>query len=139
MTGLYLGWGRPNSWGEALAADLGAQFIFTQEAVTDAKMVWERAPLRYIGDIRRSLRALVEYNPAFVMWQVPPSIGPILIEGGRQGRVPWGLDVHSGAVNLSRWRWLLPLLRSVAQRAAVTVVHNKEIAALSGRGRRRWL
>ena len=130
MTGLYVGWGRPNSWGEALAADLGAQVIFTQEAVTDARLIWEKAPIRYLADLRRSLRAVAACKPGFLVWQVPPSVGPILIRGGWQSRVPWGLDVHSGAVNLWRWKWLLPVLRWVAQRAAVTIVHNREIAAL---------
>src|SRR5205809_3063908 len=129
MTGLYVGWGRPNSWGEALAADLGAKAFFTQEAVADARRAWDKAPLRYVSDLHRSLRAVAECNPAFLMWQVPPSVGPILIRGGWR-RVPWGLDVHSGAVNLSRWKWLLPFLKWAAQHAAVTVVHNTEIATL---------
>src|SRR5437762_6564301 len=67
MTGLYVGWGRPNSWGEALAADLGAKAFFTQEAVADARRAWEKAPLRYFSDLHRSLRAVAECNPAFLM------------------------------------------------------------------------
>ena len=130
MKGLYIGWGRPNAWGEALGTDLGARVVFTQQAGA-RRTLWGRAPLRYVSDFLQSIRAIAESRADFLMWQVPPSLAPILLRGGwHRGRVPWGLDLHSGAVNLQKWKWLLPVLRSVARSAAVTVAHNTEIAAL---------
>jgi len=130
MNALYVGWGRPSAWGEALGADLGARVIFTGATEAPAR-VFDRAPLRYWWDLKCSLKAIGQVRPDLLIWQVPPSLGPIVIHGGwRRSKVPWGLDIHSGAINLARWRWLLPALRRTARTAIFTVVHNDEIASM---------
>jgi glycosyltransferase involved in cell wall biosynthesis len=81
-------------------------------------------------DLQASHRIIADLSPELVIWQVPPSIGPVVIGSCGRGARRWGLDMHSGAVNLARWRWLLPILRRRARSATFAVVHNTEMARL---------
>ena|SRR2546426_1243323 len=130
--GLYVGWGYPLSWGQALADDLGARAFFARSF--DGRERERPAAVRYLEYLSRTKQEMEACNPNFVIWQIPPSVGPLAFYAAwpRYSRVPWLLDVHSGTVNVRRWRWLLPLLRNGSKKAALAIVHNKEVAAALG-------
>lgn len=127
MTSLYLGWGRSNAWGVALAEDLGAKVVFTEDVAQASVPI--SLGRRYWRDFWISRRVVGETSPDLVIWQVPPTVAPIA-GSFAIGGIRWGIDMHSGGVNLGRWRWLLPLLRLRARTASFTVAHNEEIADL---------
>jgi len=129
VTSLYLGWGRSNAWGVALAEDLGALAVFTGESDSNAARP-RSLGRRYLRDLRISREALATHAPDLVIWQVPPTIAPLVGSVVTGPAARWGIDMHSGGVNLGRWRWLLPVLRYRARKATFTVVHNDEIVEL---------
>lgn len=106
---------------ELLAPYLGAKILYLPNRW---KSKWMR-PLDYILDFVASFRYLKSSRPQHVTVQSPPpylALAPIVLG------VPFTLDLHNAAFQ-GRWA-RLPLVRSIARRAAVLIAHNVEARQL---------
>lgn len=107
----------------------GAQRVFMPWA-------WPRQPkpTKVRGWLRSARRTWQVVRPlppgAVVIVMVPPIWNPLTVLAARHRGVHVVLDVHSGAVIGTRWRWSVRLLAWASQRASAVIVTN--VAVLGG-------
>lgn len=94
--------------------------------------------LRYRSLMQRTQQELAERNPALVIsHNLPPFLVLAVSRFARQRHIPFILDGHSGAFNLTKWKWFLPFYRRIAAKAllcfSTNTIHQSTIQSWGGR------
>ncbi len=129
MKSVFIVWYGHSRRAETLAAELGGHVRFFYETGLQGRLFM---PLRYIMQGVKTWLFLERERPEVVLVQSPPILAPLVVAlwcwwfRRRSGRsVPFVIDCHTGTFYSPEWRWTLPLLRLLSQRAAVTLVASE--------------
>lgn len=122
---LFVSWAPDNGRSRDLAAALEIEIAFVGERILHPPS----AIPRYLAAALRSWLLIRRLGPKLVIVMVPPPPAAIigwLAARGLGARL--ALDLHTGAVIHSKWRWLWPLVRWICRRADLTLVTTEGLA-----------
>src|SRR5947209_12458013 len=114
---------------ETLAGELHGQVNYQFEAGLRKFGLWSN-PLRYLVQGWKTWRFLERERPEVVLVQSPPIFAPLIVALWCQlqrktrpsgCRVSYAIDCHPSTFYSRNWRWALPLLRFLSQRAVFTL------------------
>jgi len=89
------------------------------------------APARYVLQARETWQTLLDERPDVVFVQNPPIFCALVASAYAQStKARFVIDSHTGAFLSPRWRWALPLHRSLSRKAVTTIVTNKPLQDL---------
>jgi glycosyltransferase involved in cell wall biosynthesis len=124
----FVAWVRYDRRPDLLAQQFGTRPHYI--TVGQQGKLWQ-APLRYPIQAWKTWRLLRRERPDVVYVQNPP-IFAVLVAYlyARLHGAQYVIDSHTSAFITPRWRWSLGLLRVLARRALVMIVHNRSQARI---------
>lgn len=123
-----IAWTRYDRRADLLAQHLGvrAHFVYRGQ-----RGKYIQAPLRYVAQTADTWRLLTSERPEIIFVQCPPVFAPLLVAlYARRNGARYVVDAHTGAFLSPKWRWSLPLLRTVTRGAVTTLVTNEYLKSL---------
>ena len=129
---VFIVWANRSRRAETLAAEVDAQVSFQHEVRLNRHWL---TPLRYLVQGWKTWRHLERERPDVVLVQSPPIFAPLVVMLWCQLRrkaefttrmLPYIIDCHPSTFFGQQWRWALPLLRFLSQRAIITFSSNME-------------
>lgn len=129
---IFIVWANRSRRAETLTDELGGSVSFFHKA--DLHRQW-LVPLGYLLYSWKTWQLLEQEQPEVVFVQSPPTLAPLVVGiwCTMKGKNRWtgqrrvyAIDCHPSTFYSPRWRWALPLLRFLAQRASVTICSNME-------------
>lgn len=132
MKSVFIVWYSYSQRAKTLAAEIGGQVIYQYEA--GLKRLW-LTPLRYLIQGWKTWQFLERERPEIVLVQTPPIFAAMTVAlwcrlRGKTRNSERGaryvIDAHTATFHHHNWRWALPLVRFLTQRAVVTLVTDEE-------------
>src|SRR6266566_1678434 len=131
MKSVFIVWYSYSQRAKTLAAELDGQISFQYEA--GLKGLW-LTPLRYLIQGWKTWRFLEWERPEIVLVQTPPIFAAMTVAlwcrlrgktRNSERRAQYVIDAHTATFHHHDWRWALPLVRFLSQRALVTLVTDE--------------
>lgn len=129
---LFIVWANRSRRAETMAAELDGQVSFHFE--DKIKSRWLK-PLSYLVQGWKTWHVLEQEQPDMVLVQSPPIFAPLVVSlwcrrrrktESTDRKLPYVIDCHPSTFYTQKWRWALPLLRFLSQRAIITLSSNME-------------
>ncbi len=127
---LFIVWGNFSPRAEDFVAHFDAAMTMLFIHYPHLKKLPFLLPVRYLASAIRTWNYLREYRPGVVLVQNPPLFAPLVVFLYSRVRkdTRFVIDAHSSCFNSPAWNWSLPLQRWLSRYAAVTLIHNVEVA-----------
>src|SRR5947209_7557916 len=107
---LFIVWYNHSRRAETMAAELGGRVEFMYERGLSRRWL---IPLRYLIQGWRTWQLLERERPETVIVQAPPIVAPLCVAAwcglrGKEHRIPFAIDCHTGTFYERKWSWALP-------------------------------
>jgi glycosyltransferase involved in cell wall biosynthesis len=131
MKSVFIVWYSYSQRAKTLATEIDGHVIYLYEAGLKGLRL---TPLRYLIQGWKTWHFLEQERPEIVLVQTPPIFAAMMVAlwcrlrgktRNSERRARFVMDAHTATFHHHNWRWALPLVRFLSQRAVVTLVTDE--------------